>query len=63
MTDYGKGGILSAASVLPATSGIGLFLTNNAHPFAVIGLFMISIISILVSVSAMFRYIRNTIKE
>jgi hypothetical protein len=58
MTDHGRGGILAAATSLPATSA-GLILTNHVHPAVVAALFAISIISFAVSVTYVVRYMRN----
>lgn len=63
MTEYGKGSILGAATVLPATSGIGLLLANNANPVIVEGLLIISSISLLVLIGSISRYIVNRIRN
>lgn len=63
MTDYGRGGILGAASVLPATSGIGLLLLSNANPYIVFGLFLISTVSLVVLVGSISRFIINSIRQ
>lgn len=59
MTDYGRGGVLGAASVLPATSAAGLILTNNAHPLVVAGLLVVSALSFIVLLGSITRFLFN----
>ena len=58
MTDYGKGGIITATS-LPATGALSLLLSNNAHPAIVWGLFIVSFLSFVVLVASVSRFFIN----
>jgi hypothetical protein len=59
MTDYGRGGVLAAATSLPATSAAGLILANHAHPAIVAGLFAVSVTSLAVVITYLVRYLVN----
>lgn len=58
MTDYGKGGIITATA-LPATGSLGLLLSNSAHPAIVWGLFVISFLSFVVLIASVSRFAIN----
>jgi len=62
MTNYGTGGVLAAATSLPATSAIGLVLANHANPAIVAGIFAVSAISFVVVVGYLVRYAINSRK-
>lgn len=59
MTDYGRGGVLGAATALPATSAMSLVLANNAHPAIVAGLLVINTAGLLVLVGLISRFLIN----
>lgn len=59
MNGYGGGGVLAAATTLPATSAAGLILANHAHPAIIAGLFAVSVTSLAVVVTYLVRYIAN----
>ena len=59
MTDYGRGGVLGAATVLPATSAAGLLIANNANPIIVGGMLVVCFASLLVSISYVSRFLIN----
>ncbi|HVZ58817.1 MAG TPA: hypothetical protein VG935_03645 [Patescibacteria group bacterium] len=63
MTDYGKGAILGAANILPATTGAGLLLLNNTSPVIVAGLFLVSLVSLVVLVGTISRFIINSLRK
>ncbi len=60
--ETGRGGVLSAATSLPATSAIGLVLTNHANPIIVAGVFAISMVSFTIVVGYLVRYSLNSRK-
>ncbi|HOV29741.1 MAG TPA: hypothetical protein PLD77_01545 [Candidatus Dojkabacteria bacterium] len=62
MTDYGKGSVLGAATTLPTTSAGVLLLSNGIHPMIVLGFIIISSISTLITISYLFRYLKNRTK-
>lgn len=62
MTDYGRGSVLGAATTLPATSAGVLLLSNGAHPAIVLGFIIISLISTIITISYLFRYLKNRTK-
>jgi len=59
MTDYGKGSVLGAASLLPATSAAGVFLSGSTHPAIIVGFLTVSVLSIIYLVAHTSRYLRN----
>lgn len=59
MTDYGRGGVLSAATVLPATSGVAYVLAEKVHPVIIYGLIAVSVVSLLYLVGSVSRYLAN----
>lgn len=59
MSDYGKGNILGAATVLPATSALGLLLRDNIHPVILVGLFVISLTCLIMVLTQSCRYLIN----
>lgn len=58
MTDYGKG-VLTTATVLPATSAAGLFLADKVHPFIAAGFLVVNASMLLMLVAHISRYIVN----
>lgn len=62
MDNYGRGGALGAATMLPATSGLGLVMANHAHPAIVAGVFAISAISFVVVTTYLVRFALNNRK-
>ncbi|RJR28807.1 hypothetical protein C4564_04500 [Candidatus Microgenomates bacterium] len=59
MTDYGRGGVLGAASLLPATSAADILLVGNANTAIVAGLLVVTTISFLVTTAYICRYLFN----
>ena len=59
MTDYGKGSVLGAASILPATSAAGIFLSGSTHPVIIAGFLTVSLLSIVYLAAHTSRYLRN----
>ena len=59
MTDYGRGGVLSAATILPATSAATFLLVEKASPVIIYGLIAVNMISLLYLVAAILRYAIN----
>ncbi len=59
MTDYGKGAVLGAATSLPMTSGIALSVSTTTDPMIVMGLLVISSISLIVLIGSISRYMIN----
>lgn len=57
MTEYGRGSVLGAATVLPFTAGV--LLMDVVHPLIVIGFIAISVISLIILVSYIGRYLIN----
>jgi hypothetical protein len=62
MTDYGKGAVLGAAAVLPATSAVELAMTNSVNPAIVDGFLAINFIWLLVLTAHISRYFVNRSK-
>lgn len=58
-TDYGKGQVLGAATMLPATSAAGVFLLNGAHPAVVIGFMVVGAIALISTSAYMVRFMAN----
>lgn len=58
-TDYGKGSILGAASMLPATSAASFFMYNHTHPAIIVAFVAVSIFSLIVVQSYLIRYLIN----
>lgn len=61
MTEYGRGSVLGAATVLPFTAGV--LLVNVVHPLIVIGFIAISVISLMILISYIGRYLINRKNE
>lgn len=59
MTDYGKGSILGTATVLPATSALGIAVADKLHPAVLIGFIVINTIMFIILVSHISRYFFN----
>ncbi len=57
MTDYGRGGVLGAATVLPATSAVGLLFASHTYPLIILGFVIISLASLMVLSFYFFRYL------
>jgi hypothetical protein len=51
--------VLGAATALPATSGAGILLLNHANPVIVAGLFVVSIVSFIILIGNISRFIIN----
>jgi hypothetical protein len=62
MTDYGRGGVLGAATALPATSTLGLVMANHANPMIVAGVFAVSVLSFSIACTYMIRFALNSRK-
>ena len=59
MTDYGKGSVLSAASVLPATGAMAYVLSERVNPAIIYGLIAVSVVSLVYLVGSVSRYLAN----
>lgn len=59
MTDYGKGGVLSAATALPATSAAVYVLAEKVNPAIIYGLIAVSVVSLVYLVGSVSRYLAN----
>ena len=59
MTDYGRGGVLGAATVLPATTAATFFFAEKAHPYIIYGLIAVSAISFVYLTAQISRYLLN----
>ncbi len=59
MTDYGRGGVMGAATVLPATTAATFLLAEKAHPLIVYGLLAISIVSLVYLIASAIRFLAN----
>jgi hypothetical protein len=60
VTDYGKGGILGAATVLPTTSALSLFVVGHSDPIVVAGFAVLSFASFVILASFVCRYVINS---
>ena len=63
MDEYGRGGVLGAATFLPATSAMGLLFIGRINIIVIYGLFLVSILSFIINVAMIFRYIQNRKRE
>jgi hypothetical protein len=59
MTDYGKGMIVSSATVLPATAAFGIFATQTANGWVTVGFFIFNTIWLVLLLSYISRYLFN----
>jgi hypothetical protein len=59
MTDYGKGTILGTATVLPATSALGIAVADKLHPVVLIAFLIINAIMFIILASHISRYFFN----
>lgn len=59
MTDYGKGGILGTATVLPATSAAGFMLADKVHPLIAAGFVVVNVVMLVMLVAQISRYVQN----
>lgn len=59
MTDYGKGSVLGAATVLPSTTAAGFILAGKVDSLIIAGLFTISALSLVMLVGYISRYAFN----
>lgn len=50
---------IGSATALPATSGLGLILLNHVHPVIVGGLFVVSLVSFIIMIGNISRFIIN----
>ena len=58
MNDYGKGGILGA-TMLPATSSVGLLLLDRSNSILVSGLIAITVLGFVLQLFMVVRYFIN----
>lgn len=58
MSDYGKGSVLTAATVLPATSA-GLLFADKVHPLIVVGFMAVNALMLVLLVAHISRYLIN----
>jgi hypothetical protein len=61
--NYPTGQILSTAAILPATTALGFTLTGKANQWVVAALFAVSVVSLLVNIAMITRYMVNTRRE
>lgn len=59
MTDYGKGTVLGAATLLPATSATAVMLGNTLHPVVVTGFIVLNVLWFVMLTAHITRYIVN----
>jgi hypothetical protein len=59
MTDYGKGSILGAATVLPATSALGIAVADKLHPAVLVAFLVINVVMFIILASHISRYFVN----
>jgi hypothetical protein len=59
MDDYGRGGVLGTATVLPATSATVLWFGSRTNEYVIYGLLALSMLSFLVSLATISRFLRN----
>jgi hypothetical protein len=59
MTDYGKGAVLGAAAVLPATTAAGLFFADAINPVLIAGFVVLNVIWLSLLTGQISRYFVN----
>lgn len=59
MTDYGKGGIIGVATVLPATSAASFMLADKVHPLIAAGFLVVNATMLVMLVAHISRYLQN----
>ena len=59
MTDYGKGGIIGVATVLPATSAAGFMLADKVHPIIAADFLVVNATMLVMLVAHISRYLQN----
>lgn len=59
--EYGIGGaVLGAATMLPATGALGLWLLGRTNLFVIYGLLTIVVLNLLISIALIARYVQNS---
>lgn len=59
MTDYGRGGVLGAATILPATGIAGLLFLDTTYPIVIAGFIAASCLSLMILLGYISRYLTN----
>lgn len=59
MTDYGRGGVLGAATILPATSAAGVYLLDKSQTWIIAGFIAVSFASLTLLAGYLCRFIFN----
>lgn len=63
MNGYGSGDVLGAAIYLPATSAAGIVISQASHPVILIGFIVITVISLILGIAYIYRYLANRKNE
>ena len=61
MNDLTRGGILGAATLLPATSAVGLTWTNHTQPWIIWGFIAVSLVNLGVFSFYFIRYVKHVL--
>ncbi|MCL4367120.1 hypothetical protein M1563_03035 [Patescibacteria group bacterium] len=60
MNSYASGGVLGAAIYLPATSAMGLLLTDSSNPVVLFGFLGLCIVTLITTSAHIARFVINS---